>query len=96
MRAHLYDRDAGGMAAAGRKAARRGHCARRRVSERNRRTAAALSAEIDPSLHYSSPKRGKPPLRSSVMSRGGAVHQERCFFRKFFVESPTQTGECVL
>ena len=26
---------------------RRGHCARRRVSERNRRTAAALSAEID-------------------------------------------------
>ena len=33
-----------------RKAARRGRCARRRVSERNRRTAAALSAEIDPSL----------------------------------------------
>ena len=33
-----------------RKTARRGHCARRRVSERNRRTAAALSAEIDPSL----------------------------------------------
>ena len=33
-----------------RKAARRGHCARRRVSERNRRTAAALSAEIDRSL----------------------------------------------
>ena len=31
-------------------AVRRGHCARRRVSERNRRTAAALSAEIDPSL----------------------------------------------
>ena len=31
---------------------RMGHCARRRVSERNRRTAAALSAEIDPSLHY--------------------------------------------
>ena len=29
---------------------RMGHCARRRVSERNRRTAAALSAEIDPSL----------------------------------------------
>ena len=28
-------------------AVRRGHCARRRVSERNRRTAAALSAEID-------------------------------------------------
>ena len=26
---------------------RNGHCARRRVSERNRRTAAALSAEID-------------------------------------------------
>ena len=34
----------------GRKAARRGHCARRRVSERNRRTVAALSAEIEPSL----------------------------------------------
>ena len=49
-RAHLYDRDVGGMVAVGRKAARRGHCARRRVSERNRRTAAALSAEIDPSL----------------------------------------------
>ena len=29
---------------------RMGRCARRRVSERNRRTAAALSAEIDPSL----------------------------------------------
>ena len=29
---------------------RMGHCARRRVSERNRRTAAALSAEIDPFL----------------------------------------------
>ena len=29
---------------------RMGHCAHRRVSERNRRTAAALSAEIDPSL----------------------------------------------
>ena len=28
-------------------AVRQGHCARRRVSERNRRTAAALSAEID-------------------------------------------------
>jgi len=28
-------------------AVRRGHCARRRVSERNRCTAAALSAEID-------------------------------------------------
>ena len=28
-------------------AVRRGHCARRRVSERNRRTAAALGAEID-------------------------------------------------
>ena len=42
------------------------------------------------------PQRGKPPVRSGVMSRGGAVHQERCFFRKFFVESPTQTGECVL
>ncbi|MDY2694355.1 hypothetical protein, partial [Gemmiger sp.] len=28
-------------------AVRQGHCARRRVSERNRRTAAALGAEID-------------------------------------------------
>ena len=28
-------------------AVRMGHCARRRVSERNRRTAAALGAEID-------------------------------------------------
>ena len=33
--------------------ARYGHCARRRVSERNRRTAAALSAEIDRSLQTS-------------------------------------------
>ena len=32
------------------KTPRNGHCARRRVSERNRRTAAALSAEIDRSL----------------------------------------------
>ena len=32
------------------KTPRNGHCARRHVSERNRRTAAALSAEIDRSL----------------------------------------------
>ena len=32
---------------------RMGHCARRRVSERNRRAAAALGAEIDPSLQIS-------------------------------------------
>ena len=80
-----------------RKAARRGYCARRRVSERNRRTAAALSAEIDPSLHYSFPQRGKPPVRSSVMSRGCAVHQEGCFFSQVFCRKPyTNGGMCVI
>jgi len=39
-------------------AVRRGHCARRRVSERNRRTAAALSAEIETRALHFYPKKG--------------------------------------
>ena len=42
------------------RAARNGHCARRRVSERNRRTAAALSAEIDRSLQNNRKVRNHP------------------------------------
>ena len=51
---------------------RMGHCARRRVSERNRRTAAALSAEIDPSLQIFRKQtfstRRLPPHRSRLIS----------------------------